>query len=163
MKTAFRTFLIAVALVASAVGVSAQVPAPSKLINISVQVPITDEYTSATAGFVIRGDTVKKVLIRAVGPGLAPFGVTKFNPDPRLTLYNSAGAQIGMSDDWGQFVGDAEATSRVAASVGAFALTPGSNDAALVANLGPGAYTVKVEGARSGDKGIILIEAYDAP
>jgi hypothetical protein len=44
--------------------------------------------------------------------------------------------------------------------VGAFALPFGSNDAALVVRLPPGAYTVTVSGADH-TTGIALVEIYD--
>ena len=48
-----------------------------------------------------------------------------------------------------------------AAQVGAFALTAGSKDAALLVTLQPGAYTVVVSGV-GGTAGVALVEVYDA-
>jgi hypothetical protein len=46
--------------------------------------------------------------------------------------------------------------------VGAFALTPGSRDAALLTTLAPGSYTVQVSGA-DGGTGEALVEIYEVP
>src|SRR5262249_16494340 len=45
-------------------------------------------------------------------------------------------------------------------SVGAFGLTTGSRDAAVLANLAPGAYTAQVSGVGTAS-GIALVEVYD--
>ncbi|HZZ59187.1 MAG TPA: hypothetical protein VFE31_15255, partial [Opitutaceae bacterium] len=49
----------------------------------------------------------------------------------------------------------------VFSQVGAFALTRGSADAALLENLAPGQYSIHVEGA-DGETGVALAELYDA-
>jgi hypothetical protein len=46
--------------------------------------------------------------------------------------------------------------------VGAFALVPGSADAALLIHLAPGAYTVHLSGL-GGTSGNALIEVYEVP
>jgi hypothetical protein len=47
-------------------------------------------------------------------------------------------------------------------SVGAFALATQSRDAAVLATLPPGSYTVQVSGA-SGGTGVALVEVYEVP
>jgi 7-keto-8-aminopelargonate synthetase-like enzyme len=97
------------------------------------------------------------VLIRAVGPTLSALGVTGTLADPRLEVINQAtGATAAANDNW---TGDLAA---VFGSVGAFALNPGSTDAALVTTLPPGAYTAKVSGANRGT-GVALVEVYELP
>jgi hypothetical protein len=44
--------------------------------------------------------------------------------------------------------------------VGAFALGPGSKDAAMVVLLAPGAYSVQARGA-DGGSGVALVEVYE--
>jgi uncharacterized protein (DUF1800 family) len=106
------------------------------------------------AGFVIGGTGTKQVLIRAVGPGLSPFGVTGVLSDPVLTVYDSTGTAIVSNDGW------ASADASVFAAVGAFALTPGSNDSAVVATFNPGAYTAIIS-SNDNSVGNALIEVYD--
>ena len=47
-------------------------------------------------------------------------------------------------------------------SVGAFALDPASKDAAIVATLLPGSYTVQVSSV-GGTTGVAIVEVYEAP
>ncbi|MDQ6810219.1 MAG: hypothetical protein M3Z64_12475 [Verrucomicrobiota bacterium] len=43
---------------------------------------------------------MKKVLIRAIGPSLAKFGIADVLADPVLELHNGAGATILANDNW---------------------------------------------------------------
>jgi hypothetical protein len=54
------------------------------------------------------------------------------------------------------------ASAAVMANVGAFALTPGSADTAMLVTLPAGSYTAQVAGANS-STGVSLIEVYEAP
>jgi hypothetical protein len=107
------------------------------------------------SGFVISGTDPKRVLLRAVGPALARFGLSSALADPKLEVYNSAGRVILDNDDW---VGRESAAAM--AQVGAFSLVEGSKDAAILATLDPGAYTIHV--TSKGPDGIALAEIYDA-
>lgn len=104
-------------------------------------------------GFNISGTESRRLVIRAVGPGLAAFGVAGTMADPKLELYSGA-TKVGENDNW-----DA-ATLAAQQSVGAFALTANSRDAVLVSTLQPGSYTVQVTG---GTTGVALVEVYEAP
>jgi uncharacterized delta-60 repeat protein len=108
-------------------------------------------------GFVIKGTQPKTVLLRAVGPGLSAFGVGGVLSNPVLQLYDSNGNQLLQNNGW------ANSSGLVAtfASVGAFPFAAGSADAAAVATLAPGAYTIQVQDG-TGYGGIALAEVYDA-
>lgn len=107
--------------------------------------------TNLIAGTVIDGP--KRLLIRAVGPTLANFGVATAHPNPRLKLFKGQ-AVLASNDDWsGAEVSDA------AVHVGAFALASGTKDAAILITLEQGAYTVIVEG--DGELGEALVEVYE--
>ena len=106
------------------------------------------------AGFVVGGTGTQQVLIRAVGPGLSPFGVTGVLSDPVLTIYDSTSTAVASDDDW------TAADASVFAAVGAFALTPGSKDSAVVATFAPGAYTAVIT-SNNPAPGTALIEVYD--
>lgn len=130
-----------------------------RLINVSV---LKNIGSGLTAGFVIGGGTdSKKVLVRAIGPTLATsFGVGGVVADPQLVLFKlngSTSTQIGANDNWG---GDSTLATTMA-SVGAFTLPANSKDAALVATLQPGNYTVQVSGV--GGTGVALVEVYEIP
>jgi hypothetical protein len=127
-----------------------------RLLNVSVRKHLG---TGLTAGFVLGGGSPTKVLIRAVGPGLAAFGVEGTVADPQLTLFNSSSTRVDANDNWG---GTAALTAAFA-SVGAFAL-PGatSRDAALLVTLPPGLYSVEVTGVAN-TTGTALVEVYEVP
>jgi hypothetical protein len=127
-----------------------------RLVNVSV---LKNLGTGLTAGFVIDGSGAKRVLIRAVGPtiGAAPFNVPGAVADPQMTLF-SGQTSIGTNDNWG---GTAELTAAFA-QVGAFALPAASRDAALLATLQPGNYTVQVSGV-GGTTGVAIVEVYEVP
>jgi hypothetical protein len=128
-----------------------------RLTNLSARNRVGTGNDILIAGFFIAGTGTQRVLIRAVGPSLAAFGLTGLLTDPKLEIYNAAGAKIAENDNW-----DATLSSTFA-SAGAFALTPGGKDAALIVSLPAGAtYTVQVKGA-DGGTGEGLIEVYELP
>ncbi len=104
-------------------------------------------------GFNVSGTGSRRLLVRAVGPGLVPFGVTGTMADPKLELY-SGQTKVGENDNW------EAATAATQQSVGAFALPANSRDAVLVSTLQPGSYTVQVTG---GTTGVTLVEVYELP
>jgi hypothetical protein len=126
-----------------------------RLINISTRAEVHTGAEIETAGFVIGGTTSKKVLIRASGPALIPYGITNYLADPTLTLF-SGSTSIAQNDDWS----GADVAAAADAS-GAFSWTPGSKDAAILITLAPGAYTAQVTG-KAGN-GIALVEVYEVP
>ncbi len=138
--------------VVSAAAVVRVAPRPSsRITNVSIRTPLAVGQT-LIVGLSMSGGA-KAVLVRAVGPGLSPFGVSDAMTDPRLMLFRGAVVE-GMSDDWG----GGPTLAATFASVGAFALPAGSRDAALVATI-DGGRTVQVVGA---SPGTVLVEAYDA-
>ncbi len=129
-----------------------------RLVNVSARAVSGTGANTLIAGFVIAGGGTRTVLIRAIGPTLANFGVGGVLADPKLELVSGAGVKLQENDNWG---GGAALVSAFSA-VGAFALSGGSRDAALLATLGPGAYTAQVSGA-DGGTGVALVEIYEAP
>ena len=118
------------------------------------------------SGFVVSSEGSKTLLIRAIGPTLASFGVSGALTDPQLTIFGRADgsttdtALLG-NDDWTSSSG-AATTATVATQVGAFALPAGSKDAALVVTLPAGNYTGQASGANA-TTGIALVEVYVVP
>jgi hypothetical protein len=129
----------------------------SRLVNVSGRLQIGTGDNVGIAGLVIAGDTLETVLIRAVGPSLASHGVTGVLLAPQITLYHDHNV-LATNTGWA----DSASIAAVGAQVGAFALATGSQDAALVAQLAPGAYTVVVSG-QSDSTGVALIEIYEVP
>ncbi len=135
----------------------------STLVNLSCRARVGTGADILIAGFTITGTERRRLLIRAVGPTLGTLGVTGTLADPKLDVIRqgepAATATVGSNDNW-----DASLAPTFA-SVGAFALTPGSKDAALVLTLPPGSYTAQVSGVGTGTaaQGIAIVEVYDLP
>lgn len=117
---------------------------------------------SIGASFTIEGGAPKQILIRGLGPALAvsPYSFTGTLADPRLTLLDAAGVQIGTNDNWGSVAGS-PALAAAFAPVGALPLVDDSKDAALLVTLAPGTYTAQLDGV-GGTGGRGLLEIYDA-
>ncbi len=134
--------------------------ATAVLSNISMRGEVGVGSGTMIAGFVVTGAAPKRLLIRGVAAELAPFGVTGLLSDPQLVLF-SGPAELATNDTWSA-AGGQTLVAESSASVGAFALTPGSTSAALVIWLAPGAYTAQLRGG-PGSPGIGLIEVYELP
>ncbi|HZZ58406.1 MAG TPA: immunoglobulin domain-containing protein [Opitutaceae bacterium] len=121
------------------------------------------------AGVVIAGSQPKQILLRAVGPTLAEFGLGGVLAQPRLTLFDQSGLVIATNTGWGHapaagpspVAADAmPATGAIMSAVGAFPLAPGSGDCAMVVTVPPGSYSVQVDGL-NGSTGYALFEYYE--
>jgi hypothetical protein len=132
--------------------------AGTKLLNISTRAMAGAAENTLIAGIVLTGTTPKRMLFRAVGPGLVPFGVSGPLAQPTLTLYRSTQA-LATNTNWTTSA-EASAISVASASVSAFTLLAG--DSALLATLAPGSYTVQVTGPGT-TTGVALVEAYELP
>ncbi len=139
-------------------------PAPgaqdgASLRNLSTRGNVGPGDDALIAGFVLRGSAPRRILIRAVGPGLASLGIPSAILDPQLALYRGT-SQLQANDDW-EISASRWAIAATAERIGAFPLAPASRDAALLVTLAPGAYTVVVTGV-AGATGVALVEIYDA-
>lgn len=124
----------------------------ARLVNLATRAQVGGTAGTPIAGFVISGTGSKRVLTRAVGPGLTAFGVSGALADPSLSLV-SGSTTVATNDNW---LGADAATFT---SVGAFALTAGSLDAAIVSTLAPASYTTPVSAGTG--SGVALLEVYD--
>jgi hypothetical protein len=129
-----------------------------RLVNLSARGYVRGGEQVMIGGFVIRGTGEKQLLVRAVGPGLVPFGVTTAMPNPRLRLVRGD-QTIAENDNWSSALESTNA-SGAAKQVGAFPLQSESNDAALWMTLSPGVYSVVVDSADS-VPGVVLMEIYE--
>ncbi len=132
------------------------------LANLSSRGQVGPNAGSLVAGFVVQGTAPKAILIRGVGPGLGLFGVGNPSAAVAINLYDSTGNLIatknGFQDD-----PDSETITQTAASVGAFPLTAGPGDTAMLATLAPGGYTIEIVPNESNPTdGDALLEIYDA-
>ncbi|MBL9212393.1 MAG: immunoglobulin domain-containing protein [Opitutaceae bacterium] len=134
-------------------------PPVSRLVNLSARSVVGSNAATFTLGFTIEGHDPVRLLVRGVGPELTRLGVANALADPRLLLFR-AGQRVSENDDWGE--SRASDISAAAAAVGAFALSAGSRDAALLVVLEPGSYTVQLVG-KADAVGPALIELYAVP
>ncbi len=130
-----------------------------RLTNVSARNRVGTGANVLIAGVTISGTAPKTLLIRGVGPTLSVFSVPGVLADPKLEIFNSNQVKIAENDTW------SPSLEPVFLAVGAFALTPGSKDAALVISLPPGpngsaGYTIQLSGVASGT-GEGLIEVYE--
>jgi hypothetical protein len=128
-----------------------------ELLNISARALVRGGDDVLIPGIVLEGGGSRRLLVRAVGLTLESYGVTGALPDPELHLYKGDTVLAG-NDDWHASHDAAELRS-VAASVYAFPLPEGSRDAAILATLPQGAYTMHVSG-KGGASGVALVEVY---
>ena len=112
----------------------------------------------AIGGFIINGNSPKKVMLRGIGPSLPLAG--KLN-DPMLELHNSAGQIIGRNDNWRVSQIGGVVTADQSADIKASGLAPSDDhETALIATLSPGSYTAVVSGTQN-TSGIGEVEIYD--
>jgi hypothetical protein len=123
------------------------------------------ELTSvSTRGFVGTGDNVLiggfissggngsvEVIVRALGPTLAQFGVSGALADPTLSLMDGNGNVVAFNDNW-------KATQQTAIQATGFA-PPNDLESTILATLPNGNYTAIVSG-KNGATGVGLVEVY---
>lgn len=136
----------------------ALLPSPHQFYNISTRGYVQTGNHVLIAGLIVRGDPIgdigsMNVLVRAIGPDLANFGINDALADPTLELYNSSGQLLASNNDW---------KSSQQSDIEATGLAPhDDHDSAILANLPDGNYTAVVKGA-NGTMGTALVEAYNA-
>lgn len=129
------------------------------LVNISTLARVVAGDDMLVSGFVISGKVTRNVLIRAIGPTLAEFGLTDALEKPLLSVYRGD-KLIASNEAWGT-ENTANRLSEAFDRAGAFRLGDRtSRDAALLLKLAPGSYTLQVKSA-DGSPGAALVEVYD--
>jgi hypothetical protein len=131
------------------------------LANLSTRAQCGTGASVLAAGFVVGGQGTRRVLLRAIGPGLAQFGIGGLLVQPAMSVYDSNRRVIATNSGW-TTVGLTEDLDAAARLTGAFRLQPGSADSAIVLTLAPGSYTIQVAGA-DGGTGEALVEVYVIP
>jgi len=132
----------------------------SRIVNMSTRANVGTGADVLIPGLVINGDAPRTVLVRAVGPTLASFGVENSLARPVLTLL-SGGTPIATNQGWSTAANAAELAA-AAQRVGGFPLPSGSADSALLVSLNPGIYSLHVSGANA-TTGVALVEVYEVP
>lgn len=154
----------------------------SRFINLSARCHVGAGSAIAIPGVQSRGNRSPRLLIRAVGPGLARFGISDHLPNPVIDVIRpgySTGSiffsarTVVRNDNWNDPAivpgtspsattapGSPDDIWAIAARAGAFPLEEGSRDAALLVTLDPTGLSIQVSGA-DGGSGVALIEVYD--
>ena len=137
------------------------VVATRRFLNLSSRAAVGEGEAILIGGFTVASTEPTRprtILVRAVGPTLAAFGVDNALSAPRLTVFAGATA-IGTNSGWSSNP-DVPAILEATQASGAFPLVNGSADSVLLLSLTAGNYTAQVEGADR-TTGIALVEVYD--
>jgi arylsulfate sulfotransferase len=124
----------------------------SKLKNMSTRGAVGTLDNVLISGFTVGDVGSTTVIVRALGPSLAGFGLSGVLSDPTLTIFDSTGTAIASNDNWRDNV-NAIDVQRNSLS------PPNERESALVLHLPAGEYTAVVTGANGGT-GIGLAEVY---
>jgi hypothetical protein len=112
-------------------------------------------------GFIVQGSGAKRVIIRAIGPELAQFGIPDALANPRLELHNRTGALIASNDNWQSTILGGIITSNQVIDIQNSGHAPTeASESAIIADLQPGNYTAIVRGVNN-TLGVALVEVYD--
>jgi hypothetical protein len=132
---------------------------PVHLANISTRAVVGNLDAALIGGYIVRGDTPKRVVIRALGPSLTANGlpVPGALQDPFLEVHDGTGALIASNNNWRD-----DPNSQGVIDAGIAPTEP--NESALLLTLPANStglgYTAVVQGA-GGTTGVGLVEVYD--
>ena len=133
-----------------------EIPQPgvnSVLTNVSGRSNVGTGDNALISGFIIGDLDSATVIVRAIGPSLASYGVSNPLSDPVLTIYDSKGNVLATNDNWQD--------NNNAVLIRQNRLAPSNSlESAIVLHLPAGAYTAVVRGA-NGATGNALVEVYD--
>jgi hypothetical protein len=139
--------------------------APGTVANVSTRLPVGTDPNVLIEGFTVQGPagSTKKIIVRAIGPSLAQFGITDAIGNPTLEIHdaNNNNAIVAMNNDWKVTQTGGIITGDQFAEINASGFKP-SNDleSAIIANLSPGSYTAVVRGVGN-SVGTGVVDAYD--
>jgi hypothetical protein len=123
----------------------------SRITNLSTR-GIVGTGASILDGGLIVAEGPTKVIVRALGPTLANFGVANALLDPRVTLFNVNGVALASNDNW-------KNTQQSEISATGYA-PPSDLESAILVVLSAGNYTAVVQG-NNNSTGIGLVEFYN--
>ena len=127
-------------------------PPHSRLTNVSSRGQVQTGDNVMIGGFIIGGNQSTRVIVRALGPSLADFGLSGVLADPMLEVHDGNGNLMAQNDDWQSGQLNAIEASGYA--------PPDKNESAILATLTPGNYTAIVRG-KNGASGVALVDVYN--
>lgn len=119
------------------------------------------DHRSLSMEFVVEGDAPRRVLILGIGLALSAAPAGQILDDPELVLEGADGGIVAANDNWASAGTSAEVAAALAdAKSLASALRP--KDAALLLDLSPGSYTIRLAAADE-QAGTALLEIIEVP
>jgi hypothetical protein len=130
-------------------------PGPAaQALNLSTRMRVQTGENVGIGGFIITGSAPKHVLLRAIGPSLAQFGIPGVLADPVMELHGQGAFVTITNNNWR----DDPVQEALILATG---IPPNNNlESAIDAILVPGAYTAIVRG-NGNTSGVGLVEIYD--
>jgi len=130
------------------------VAAPGRLVQLSTRMLVGTGDNELIGGFIMRGPSPKRLMIRAIGPSTGLGGALA---DPVLELHDHTGALIASNNNWGDAANRQDIVDTT--------IAPASpNESAILTTLPSDpnfvAYTAVVRGTNN-TTGIGLVEVYD--
>ena len=128
----------------------------AELANISCRGFVNSGDNVLIGGMIVgpTGSGSSRLLLRAIGPSLAAFGIVQPLPDPTLELHDENGAVIAFNNDWKD--------TQQAAIEATGAPPDDDRESAIIFTAAPGKYTAIVRG-RNDITGVALVEVYNLP
>lgn len=129
-------------------------PAQHQVLNISTRGLVQSGNNVLIAGFTIGGNgpVGTSIVVRALGPSLAAFGIDNALPDPTLELRDASGTLLASNNDWKDSQQTAIQNSNLAPT--------DDRESAIITSLHGGAFTAIVRSA-TGEPGLALVEVYN--
>lgn len=125
----------------------------ARALNVSTRLRVETGDGVGIGGFILTGNQLKQVVLRAIGPSLSAAGIPGVLQNPVLELHNSSGTLLVSNDNW---------KDTQQSEIEATGLQPGNDlEPAILRTLAPGSYTAIVLG-KNQTTGVALVEAYDA-
>src|ERR1700674_2504822 len=130
------------------------VAAPGRLVQLSTRMQVGTGDNALIGGFIMRGPSPKRLMIRGIGPSS---GLNGALADPVLELHDGTGAIIATNDNWGDAANKQDIIDT--------GIAPNSpNEAAILITVASDPntanYTAIVRGANN-TTGLGLVEVYD--